>query len=660
MKNLTVTKKLILGFGLVLLLLITSTAFGVFGVQGILNNAREVIEGNRLQSNIAQREIDHLNWAANLSRMFTEDDVREFTGGKDPQGCKFGKWYYSEDRQMIESSYPELIPLLEAIEEPHNELHASATAITDHFKQPVMGLNDQVNKVRLWYLEWAKVVSEEIEHAIKGDKIDADMEDAEHRLKITSSLISAFLQSEYAEHADELLPGFHAQRSALRKLDQQFIELSVKVENALAQKQHDQAYGLLHNEIDPALEALHETFEQVLEQNGVLMEGFNKASKIYEEQTLPALAQVRKGLHAITDKARTLIMSDQHMIDAAVQVELILLIGGLIACGLGVFFALWLSRSISNPLKQAVELLNAGADETESAAAQVSSASQSLAEGASEQASSLEETSSSLEEMASMTRGNAQNAIEASKLAEETRKTADVGAKEMEEMSVAMQGIRESSEDISKIIKTIDEIAFQTNLLALNAAVEAARAGEAGQGFAVVADEVRSLAQRSAVAARETAEKIDVAVHRSSLGVDISERVAVNLRDMIEKAQKVDALVKDIAGATHEQDEGIQQINESTNQLDQLTQSNASNAEETASAAEELSAQAEEMKRIIHELSKMVFTVNNESTARPMASQASYKVSAKPAGKAVTSASVQRSLPAASRSKVEDDDFKDF
>ena len=176
----------------------------------------------------------------------------------------------------------------------------------------------------------------------------------------------------------------------------------------------------------------------------------------------------------------------------------------------------------------------------------------------------------------------------------------------MKDMSAAMDAIKSPSDNIAKIIKTIDEIAFQTNILALNAAVEAARAGEAGMGFAVVADEVRNLAQRSAQAAKETAEKIEEAIRKSDQGVQISGKVAQSLGDMVEKARKVDELVAEIATASREQNQGIQQVNTAVTQMDKVTQSNAANAEESASAAEELNAQAATLKDAVDELTQLV------------------------------------------------------
>jgi methyl-accepting chemotaxis protein len=240
------------------------------------------------------------------------------------------------------------------------------------------------------------------------------------------------------------------------------------------------------------------------------------------------------------------------------------------------------------------------------AANEVSASSQTLAEGASEQAAALEETSSSLEELASMTKRNAENAQKVNDLAKQARAAADKGTIDMQTMNAAMDAIKVSSDDIAKIIKTIDEIAFQTNILALNAAVEAARAGEAGMGFAVVADEVRNLAQRSAQAAKETAAKIEGAIGKTAQGMQISGKVAAALDEIAAKARQVDELAAEVAGASREQTLGITQINTAVGQMDNVTQANAASAEESAVAAEELNSQAVAMKDSVAELLQLV------------------------------------------------------
>jgi ABC-type transporter Mla subunit MlaD len=271
-------------------------------------------------------------------------------------------------------------------------------------------------------------------------------------------------------------------------------------------------------------------------------------------------------------------------------------------------FYVFNQRAIVRPLGATIRSLEEASNETAAVSGEISAASQSLAEGASEQAAALEETSASLEEMASMTKRNAEHSQKANELARQTRTAAEKGSEDMHAMNEAMEAIKASSDDIAKIIKTIDEIAFQTNILALNAAVEAARAGEAGLGFAVVADEVRALAQRSAEAAKETSAKIQGAIEKTSQGVGISAKVAAALSDIVGRARQVDELAAEVASASHEQTQGIDQVNIAVSQMDKVTQSTAASAEETAAASEELHAQAGMLKSSVAELLKLVGT----------------------------------------------------
>lgn len=263
-------------------------------------------------------------------------------------------------------------------------------------------------------------------------------------------------------------------------------------------------------------------------------------------------------------------------------------------------------RNISKPITETTLGLSAASDQIVSASAQISSSSQQLAEGASEQAASIEETSSSLEEMASMTKQNAENASHANQLMVEAGRVVEQANHSMSSLTISMAEISRASEETQKIIKTIDEIAFQTNLLALNAAVEAARAGEAGAGFAVVADEVRNLAMRAADAAKNTASLIEGTVKKVKEGSELVAKTNEEFRQVASIVTKSGELVGEIAAASQEQAQGIEQVNRAVSNMDEVTQQNSAIAEESASASEEMNAQAEQMREFVASLVTLV------------------------------------------------------
>lgn len=290
----------------------------------------------------------------------------------------------------------------------------------------------------------------------------------------------------------------------------------------------------------------------------------------------------------------------------AARLRNINLVVGLATVCLAIVVILLLVRSIVKPMNHMVQELTEAASRVAMGAGQVSHSSQQLAEGASEQAASIEETSSSLEEMSSMTRQNADHASEARTMTGEAQVQLDGANRRMDELVGAIQEIKRSSEETSKIIKTIDEIAFQTNLLALNAAVEAARAGEAGAGFAVVADEVRNLAMRAADAAKNTSTLIESTVRAVKRGSDLTEATREAFANNLTIAQKIGGLVEEIAAASSEQAQGIEQINRAVGEMDKVVQSVAANAEESAAASEEMNSQAEQMNGFVAGLVALV------------------------------------------------------
>jgi methyl-accepting chemotaxis protein len=276
---------------------------------------------------------------------------------------------------------------------------------------------------------------------------------------------------------------------------------------------------------------------------------------------------------------------------------------------------LWFARSITLPINRITAGLREGSDQVASASGQVSSASQSLAEGASEQAASIEETSSSMEEMASMTKNNAENAGTADGLMKEANQVVTTANESMDRLTVSMKDISKASDETSKIIKTIDEIAFQTNLLALNAAVEAARAGEAGAGFAVVADEVRNLAMRAAEAAKNTAQLIEGTVKKVNDGSQLVTATNEAFTKVAQSSAKVGDLIAEISAASREQSGGIDQVNIAITEMDKVVQQNAANAEESASASEEMNAQAEQLRDYVNDLVGLVTGKRNQTAS---------------------------------------------
>jgi len=264
------------------------------------------------------------------------------------------------------------------------------------------------------------------------------------------------------------------------------------------------------------------------------------------------------------------------------------------------------AKGLALPIQRAVESITSGSDEVAGGSEQIAQASNSLASGATQQAAAIEETASSLEEMSAMTAQNADNAGQANNLMKETNSIMGEARDAMTELNQAMEKILSASQETSKIIKTIDEIAFQTNLLALNAAVEAARAGEAGAGFAVVADEVRNLAMRAADAARNTSELIENTVKKINDGSRLVGSTSESFAEVATNSGKVGELVGEIAAASSEQAQGIEQVNTAVVEMDKVTQQNAAGAEESASASEEMNAQAEQMKYMVGELVAVV------------------------------------------------------
>ena len=723
-KNLTIGKKIAAGFGAVMILLTVCVVLSFTGVGGIVSNASRVIDGNRLDGVLSQMEVDHLNWSNEINALLTDERITSVDAETDDHRCNFGQWLFSDERRLAESLIPSLAPLFRDMEEPHRELHESALAITQAFKQADPALPGYLAALEAEHIEWASGIDTLLlnnlpELAIESDDhkcrlgqwlygdgarraVDlnpelkpliealkephrrlhqsaADIQASyvqihpglieklqslmENNLRWAQKVAQAILMEDVhtdietdpalcgfgqflaSEQAKAYMTDFPAFKEAMEAVEEphnklhqsakdilrelslgdpasasalfqartvpaleevaRHLQHAIDAEAALIQAQK-RARDIRREQALPALEETRSALKALKNASQKALEGMNAANRIYAQKTLPALVTVQNLLRELRQEARRNTMSDAAMLEFAKGTKFFVGLIGVMALFLGFFLAYLIGRGITRLLRTTATSMDEAAGQVASASGQISAASQQLSEGASENAASLEETSSSLEEMSSMIRHNADNAVQANTLMEETRGVVTRAAVSMKALTFSMNEINEAGRDIGKIIKSIDEIAFQTNLLALNAAVEAARAGEAGAGFAVVADEVRNLSKRAADAARNTSVLIEGAIQKIQQGSDLVHQTDDAFGEVAVNSEKAAHLVGEIAAASQEQAQGIEQITTAMSQMDHVTQQNATNAEESANASEMLSAQAFSMKESVDTLMKMV------------------------------------------------------
>ena len=594
----TLGKKIALGFGALIALAALLGGLAVFTMKSVQSGAQKLATEFVPETQVASALGDAVASAQLAVRSYgltAETNYLEATR----KGLA-AVHQREQEAEKLSDAHPELVKLREHLNELATALkeYEDLVAQTETKNQEILAGRDKLNKAAADFVaNIDKLITAQngkLEKEINAFTEAPKLQERRQKLMLANSIRGEGNAARIAVFKSQALRDPKIIEEGLKN----FEAMDKSFEELLAMLQVQEDIAELKN-VQTDAHSYRDTMKAVMADNLFLTEVAKK--RVVAAEVLQKLTDETQA----TGMQRTIEASNASSQKLASSCW-VMIVGLIVALLTGVAIATLIIRGTTKTLTAVATALADGSNQVASAAGQVSAASQSLAEGSSEQAASLEETSSSLEEMSSMTKRNTENAVKVNELARQTRAAADTGAADMQAMDAAMKDIKTSGDDIAKIIKTIDEIAFQTNILALNAAVEAARAGEAGMGFAVVADEVRNLAQRAAQSAKETSSKIENSVTKTAQGVQISEKVSKSLQEILGKARQVDELAAEVASASKEQTQGIEQVNTAVAEMDKVTQSNAANAEESASAAEELNAQAETLKEAVAELLRLV------------------------------------------------------
>ncbi|MBU4152008.1 MAG: CZB domain-containing protein [Proteobacteria bacterium] len=597
--KLTIGKKIASGFMAILALLVTMIVINTYGIDHIVGDAQEVIDGNKLDATLAQKEVDHLNWVAKVSSLLSNETTTELDVETDHTKCGFGKWLYGDGRQQAEHMAPTLAPLLKNIEQPHQALHDSATEINTVFKPADTLLSAQLITLEAAHLGWANRVRDAL--LAKSATLE-NVETDPAKCGLGKWLNSAQAKTAYQQGSSkfkELFDSIHDGHKAMHSS-------AIHLKDLLATQNFDEALTFFTSETLPQLNSTVSILKDMVTEADAQAAGKSQAQKIYSEKTIASVHAVQDILGQIRKEARSKIMTDEAMIAAAVKTRLSAIIFGVVTVILGVGFAWFLSRTISTLLTNVAFKMDDEASQVNDASQQILATSHGLADGASSQAAAVEEISATMEEVTAMTRQDADSAKESELLIQKANQVLQAADGSMKKLTASMDEISQASTETHKIVKTIDEIAFQTNLLALNAAVEAARAGEAGAGFAVVADEVRNLAMRATEAAKNTSSLIEGTVLKIKAGSELVIETNTSFHAVSQSIEKMNITVGEIVNSTKEQAVAISQVNSAITQIDTITQQNAATAEESASATEELNLQVHGMRESVLELLSMV------------------------------------------------------
>jgi methyl-accepting chemotaxis protein len=604
--DISVKLKLGLGFGAVLVLVCLVGAWGVAGLGTTVSNAEQVIAGNRLRAQFAARTVDHLHWVQELGD-YLRSDEEELSVETDNHQCALGKWLYGDGRAAAERLVPKMASELPALERAHANLHASALKIEDLHEVVDPKLGDFLREKKVDHLLWmARVRTAVMNRSRDGTGVELNPE----RCSLGQWIISADTRRR-AERDPEVA----AWLEPLSAAHQHLHGTARRVEDALRAGRTDAAADASLDVLLAAEKTLGRLDAGIVWHDDRL-ESAHAAFEVFDQKTLPALAQVRGSLSVIDELVRDNVMSDEAMLSAAASTRNGMVTLSVIAIPIGLVLAVLIGLSLLRPIERclrAVESLAEGdltvslesnardeigaltsalsrmVDRLRSVIAevcdvsgavasgshQIAQSADALSTGSSEQAASAEEITASVAQMSDYAQKSARDVSETEQSAAKAARDTRSGGEIVTESVV-------STREIAAKVAEVEEIARQTNLLALNAAIEAARAGTEGRGFAVVADEVRRLAEKSRRIATDIQEL-------ATKNVERAEEAGRQIEAVVPEVTRTSQLMSEVGAMIRDQGQSADQIRTAVEQFAQVVQSNAASSEELASTADELS-----------------------------------------------------------------------
>lgn len=664
-KDMSIFKKLGLGFGFVVFL---SAVIGIFSFQGIghlVDDATTVISGNQLDGLLANKEVDHLNWANEVNALLTDERVTELDVQLDDHQCAFGKWLYGEERRQAETLVPSMAPILKQIEEPHALLHKSATKIKGIFNVVDIKLPEILTSMEVDHLKGIVMISTMFLENLPELKLQTD----EHKCALGQFL--------YGERGKQIAASDSEFSILIEQIKTPHAELHAsmrKIQKVWQPEFQESAYTVYQTETVPAVTATQALLEKMQQRGSALVNEVMKTNTIYATETVPNLHAVQVLLDELRTEAKTHIMTDSTMLARARTTKRNVIVVSVLSVILGMVIAVFIAKSISKPIEQGVafaetiaggdftttldinqkdeigilanamngmstnlrkifqdistgvQTLSSASTELSAISNQMSASSEQTTEKANAVAAAAEEMSVNMNSVAAASEETSVNVNMVAAAAEEmsatiseissnTDKTHSITEKAVTQSQNASTQIDElgrAAQAIGKVTESITEISEQTNLLALNATIEAARAGEAGKGFAVVANEIKDLAKQTSAATGEIKEKISKIQNATNNSVTEITQISGIISEVNEMVSTISVTVEEQSNATKEiadnvsqASQGIQEVNENVAQTSSVTGEVAADIAEVGQASSEINNSSTQVHTSAEELSEL-------------------------------------------------------